>query len=96
VTKVTKGPMTATAHMPLLERLRKGANCVVFLDGAPDPAADVADMLRKAADKIEGHQSALRFIADLADEEHANSRVGTGAEVALRHIARKAREHLVE
>lgn len=40
-------------HMPLLERLRKAANCVVFLDGAPEPAADVADMLRKAADEIE-------------------------------------------
>ena len=45
--------MTATAHMPLLERLRKGANCVGFLDGAPEPAADVADMLRNAADEIE-------------------------------------------
>lgn len=45
--------MTATSHMPLVERLRKGANCVVFLDGAPEPAADVADMLRQAADKIE-------------------------------------------
>lgn len=52
-------PMTATANMPLLERLRKGANCVVFLDGAPEPAADVADMLRKAADKIEQQQAAL-------------------------------------
>lgn len=52
--------MTATAHMPLLERLRKGANCVGFLDGAPEPAADVADMLRKAADEIER----LQRIAD--------------------------------
>ncbi len=52
----------ATAHMPLLERLRKAANCVVFLDGAPEPAADVADMLRKSADEIER----LRGIASLA------------------------------
>lgn len=51
--------MTATSNMPLLERLRKGANCVGFLDGAPEPAADVADMLRKAADKIEQQHAAL-------------------------------------
>lgn len=51
--------MTATALMPLLERLRKGANCVGFLDGAPEPAADVADMLRKAADEIERLQLQL-------------------------------------
>lgn len=43
----------ATAYMPLLERLRRAAPCVIFLDGAPEPAADVADMLRKAADEIE-------------------------------------------
>ena len=51
--------MTAIADMPLIERLRKGANCVGFLDGAPEPAADVADMLRKAADKIEHLQRCL-------------------------------------
>lgn len=51
---------TATSYMPLLERLRKGANCVVFLDGAPEPAADVADMLCKAADEIERLRAAIR------------------------------------
>jgi hypothetical protein len=43
----------ASEHMPLLRRLREGANCVIFLDGAPEPAADVADMLRRAATEIE-------------------------------------------
>jgi hypothetical protein len=48
--------------MPLIERLRKGANCVGFLDGAPEPAADVADMLRKAADEIEQQRAALEAV----------------------------------
>jgi hypothetical protein len=52
-------PMLASEHMPLLERLRKGANCIGFLDGAPEPAADVADMLRKAADEIERLKSRI-------------------------------------
>jgi pilus assembly protein TadC len=54
--------MTLTAHMPLIERLRKAAMCVIFLDGSPEPAADVADMLRKAANEIER----LRRIEDAA------------------------------
>lgn len=53
-------------HMPLLERLRKGANCVGFLDGVPEPAADVADMLRKAADEIERLRAALKEAQDWA------------------------------
>lgn len=48
-----------SAHMPLIERLRKGANCVGFLDGAPEPAADVDDMLRMAAAEIERLNLAL-------------------------------------
>jgi len=35
---------------------------------------------------------ALRVCRDLAEEELQYSKVGTGAEVALRHIARRARE----
>jgi hypothetical protein len=37
---------------------------------------------------------ALKFCHDLADEELEYARVGTGAEVALRHIARRAKESL--
>lgn len=57
----------ASEHMPLLDRLHKGANCVIFLDGAPEPAADVADMLRKAAAEIVKLRAALREIAQGAD-----------------------------
>lgn len=65
--------MTATSHMPLLERLRKGANCVGFLDGAPEPAADVADMLRTAANEIERLQGELRHKTYLTETRDNNS-----------------------
>lgn len=39
---------------------------------------------------------ALTFIRDLAEEELPHNKVGTGAEIALRHISRKAREVLVK
>jgi len=39
--------------MALTERLRKAANCVGFLDGAPEPAADLAATLIQAADEID-------------------------------------------
>ena len=42
--------------------------------------------------KIDEYTGALKFIADLAGEELAYAKVGTGAEVALRHIQRKARD----
>jgi hypothetical protein len=54
-------------NMPLKERLRKGANCVVFLDGAPEPAADVADMLRKAANEIERLEMRVAQLAIFED-----------------------------
>lgn len=64
----------ASEHLPLLERLHKGANCVVFLDGEPEPAADVADMLRKAAAKIESDAKAIAErdtrIAQLQEANH--------------------------
>jgi hypothetical protein len=44
--------------------------------------------------EILGLRNALIFIRDLAEEEHAFCKVGEGSEVALRHIARKAREAL--
>jgi hypothetical protein len=39
---------------------------------------------------------ALQFVRDLADEELPHTQIGTGAEVALRHIRRKAVESLAE
>lgn len=39
-------------------------------------------------------EEALRFIRDIAEEELQHAQVGTGAEVALRHIARRAGEVL--
>jgi hypothetical protein len=40
-------------------------------------------------------RKALQFVADLADEELPHAKVGTGAEVALRHISRRANETLL-
>jgi hypothetical protein len=40
--------------------------------------------------------SALKFIRDIAAEELPHARVGSGAEVALRHIKRKANEALLD
>lgn len=37
---------------------------------------------------------ALAFIRDIAEEELPYAKIGTGAEVALRHIVRKAQEAL--
>lgn len=37
---------------------------------------------------------ALEFIADITEEELQHAKVGTGAEVALRHSSRRAREAL--
>jgi hypothetical protein len=37
-------------------------------------------------------KDALDFILSLAEEEYEHCKVGTGAEVALRHIIRKSRE----
>lgn len=56
----------ASINMPLLERLRKGAACVAFLDGAPEPAADVADMLLKAASEIERLRMMLSHVEKAA------------------------------
>jgi len=45
------------------DQLRKAANCVIFLDGAPEPAAEVAAMLRGAADEIDLLRKQLREAA---------------------------------
>ena len=39
-------------------------------------------------------KKALEFVADIAQEELPHAKVGTGAEVALRHIHRKATQAL--
>jgi len=39
--------------------LRKIANCVIFLDGTPEPAEEVAGLLRGAADEIDELKSLL-------------------------------------
>lgn len=41
-----------SAHMPLVERLRKAATCV-YIAVEKDVADDLSDMLRKAADEID-------------------------------------------
>ena len=43
---------------------------------------------------IERLRFALQFVYDLAAEELPHAQVGTGAEVALRHIARRSWETL--
>ena len=50
----------------------------------------------QAADKIDEMRASLKFIADIATEELQYVKVGTGAEVALRHINRRARAHLYD
>lgn len=56
------------------------------------------DYLRKAPavpdTLIEETKKALKFITDIASEELPFAKVGTGAEVALRHINRRAEEAL--
>jgi hypothetical protein len=62
-----------------------------------------AELIVTAVNSFESNQKqlaalreALKFCRDLAGEELAYARVGTGAEVALRHIERKANEALSE
>jgi hypothetical protein len=47
-----------------------------------------------AVKEIRRFRGAVRFCYDIADEELPHARVGTGAEVALRHIRRKASDAL--
>ena len=44
--------------------------------------------------QIKKLKSALRFCQEIAAEEYQYAKVGTGAEVALRHIMKKADEAL--
>ena len=55
-----------------------------------------ADLPKRLAAENENLRAALRFCGDIAAEELPYTKVGTGAEVALRHIHRKARENLSE
>lgn len=59
-------------------------------------AGEAAELYGKAAARIQKAEAALKFIQDLAEEELPHAKVGTGAEVALRHIARRAREILAK
>lgn len=56
--------------------------------------AEMAGEINELNSRIAKLEQALRFCRDLADEELGFVKVGTGAEVALRHISRKARENL--
>ncbi len=47
-----------------------------------------------AVKEIRRFREALRFAYDIADEELPHAKVGTGAEVALRHIRRRAADTL--
>jgi cell fate (sporulation/competence/biofilm development) regulator YlbF (YheA/YmcA/DUF963 family) len=76
--------MTVTSVMPLIERMRKAANCVIFLDGSPEPAADVADMLRKAADRLEDHDALVKYARAMEAE---NARLQTVIAEANQMIA---------
>lgn len=46
------------------------------------------------SEQLQALRRAVIFIRDLAEEELPYARVGTGQEVALRHILRRAREAL--
>ena len=48
----------------------------------------------KAGIELVRMRKALEFIADITEEELQYAQVGTGAEVALRHSSRRAREAL--
>jgi hypothetical protein len=56
-------------------------------------AANVA-LIVQAVNEREALRDALTFIESLAAEELAHVRVGTGAEIALRHIQRRAERAL--
>lgn len=61
----------------------------------PQPEDDGGDCERERPGySAKELRKALGFVRDLAEEELPHANVGTGAEVALRHIARRARESL--
>jgi hypothetical protein len=62
-----------------------------------DPRLEPGDLATRLAISIEWNERlvyALKFCRDIAAEELPHAKVGTGAEVALRHIVRKAEEVL--
>ena len=62
----------------------------------PESAVDNARFVIKCVQAHDQLIAALSFCGELADEELEHVRVGTGAEVALRHIKRKASETLAK
>src|ERR1700677_1355240 len=61
------------------EGFRLATERAAMLHEQVDPASD--------AERV---RNALKFVRDIAEEELPHARVGTGAEVALRHINRRA------
>lgn len=51
-------------------------------------------LIRDAADEIERLRSTIKWMGDLAGEELPHAKVGTGAEIVLRHIVRRVGEAL--
>jgi hypothetical protein len=91
------------ADHPVVKVVEALAEC----PASPDELLDMCDQYRKqlhsartavmaSEEKRAAERQALKFIQDLAEEELPHARVGTGAEVALRHIARRARETLAK
>jgi len=62
--------------------------------GADMQAVEAKDRLAAKDAEILKLRNALNFCGNIAEEELAYATVGTGAEVALRHIARKRHETL--
>jgi hypothetical protein len=52
----------------------------------------VGSDIRQMLGEIERSRTALKFCGDMAEEELPHAKVGTGAEVVLRHIVRRVSE----
>lgn len=61
-----------------------------------DPLLRAVDsaQLRAAEERVDRLLAALKFCRDIAEEELPYAKVGSGAEVALRHILRKANDNV--
>lgn len=54
----------------------------------------LANEMNRATAEYVKFTAALKFCRDLAEEELVHTRVGSGVEIALRHISRRATEAL--
>lgn len=57
-------------------------------------AAEARDRLDAKDAEINRLRAALKFCGDLAEEEYQFSKIGSGPEIALRHIVRRVSETL--